>query len=99
MTSGDGCHVHPHCLSCPLPACVYDDEKIKFIFGRDYQRAYSQRLEVKERRRKRQANPAHAAQERERWRKRYRNDPAYAMRERERARENHRKNLELKKGL
>lgn len=21
----DGCHVHPHCLSCPLPACIYDD--------------------------------------------------------------------------
>lgn len=20
-----GCHVHPACLSCPLPACIYDD--------------------------------------------------------------------------
>lgn len=19
-----GCHVHPACLSCPLPACIYD---------------------------------------------------------------------------
>ena len=21
----DGCHVHPHCLTCPLPQCIYDD--------------------------------------------------------------------------
>lgn len=20
----DGCDVHDHCLSCPLPACIYD---------------------------------------------------------------------------
>ena len=20
----DGCHVHPHCLTCPLPRCRYD---------------------------------------------------------------------------
>lgn len=23
-TSEDGCYVHPHCLTCPLPACIYD---------------------------------------------------------------------------
>jgi len=21
----DGCRVHPSCLSCPLPACVYEE--------------------------------------------------------------------------
>lgn len=21
----DGCHVHPHCLTCPLPRCIYDE--------------------------------------------------------------------------
>ena len=21
----DGCHVHPSCLSCPLPRCIYDN--------------------------------------------------------------------------
>ncbi len=21
----DGCYVHPHCLTCPLPHCIYDD--------------------------------------------------------------------------
>lgn len=24
--SADGCHVHPHCLSCPLPYCIYDEK-------------------------------------------------------------------------
>lgn len=22
-----GCHVHPHCLSCPLPECIYDSKR------------------------------------------------------------------------
>lgn len=21
-----GCHLHPHCLSCPLAVCIYDEE-------------------------------------------------------------------------
>ncbi len=21
----DGCYVHPHCLTCPLPCCIYDE--------------------------------------------------------------------------
>ena len=21
----DGCYIHPHCLTCPLPHCIYDD--------------------------------------------------------------------------
>lgn len=21
---GDGCYVHPHCLTCPLPVCIFD---------------------------------------------------------------------------
>ncbi|MSQ15700.1 MAG: sigma-70 family RNA polymerase sigma factor [Dehalococcoidia bacterium] len=21
----DGCYVHPHCLTCPLPHCIYDE--------------------------------------------------------------------------
>lgn len=24
MARGDGCEVHPACLSCPLPQCVFD---------------------------------------------------------------------------
>lgn len=22
----DGCRVHPHCLDCPLEACIYDKD-------------------------------------------------------------------------
>lgn len=21
----DGCHIHPHCLTCPLARCIYDE--------------------------------------------------------------------------
>lgn len=21
----DGCHIHPHCLTCPLSRCIYDE--------------------------------------------------------------------------
>lgn len=24
-TIDDGCHVHPHCLTCWLPHCIYED--------------------------------------------------------------------------
>ena len=24
-----GCHVHPRCLSCPLPVCILDDPRAK----------------------------------------------------------------------
>mgnify|MGYP001562451630 CR=1 FL=1 len=24
----DGCHVWKHCLSCPLPTCIYDDPHV-----------------------------------------------------------------------
>lgn len=24
---GDGCHVHPHCLTCPLEVCVLDAKR------------------------------------------------------------------------
>lgn len=26
-----GCHVHPACLTCPLPRCVYDETKEEYL--------------------------------------------------------------------
>lgn len=32
----DGCHVHSHCLTCPLPRCIYDGNTRQEIKGIKY---------------------------------------------------------------
>lgn len=31
----DGCHLHEHCITCPLPACIYDTGPIAYANERD----------------------------------------------------------------
>lgn len=29
LARADGCHLHDHCLTCPLPACIFEDKPSK----------------------------------------------------------------------
>ncbi len=43
----DGCDVHPHCLTCPLPRCRYDEPgglRSVLIAGRDQDSAPAVKL-------------------------------------------------------
>jgi len=39
-----GCHVHPSCLSCPLPVCILDDPRAKQRAAVPAQRRHLARL-------------------------------------------------------
>lgn len=28
LSQPDGCDIHPHCLTCPLPVCVFHDARV-----------------------------------------------------------------------
>lgn len=44
----DGCHLHDHCLSCPLAKCYFDEERIDEDLGEQVREMRAQGATVNE---------------------------------------------------